>query len=99
MRTKKYRIRPKIFDNLGLGACYLTVQHAVHPSPSVRAADCLPLWGDTAARPPFLGRPALHAVAEHLRKVFLELQRPVDWLPCFVAYEKVTSVSLTHQDG
>ena len=29
--------------------------------------NCLPLWGDTAARPPFFGMPALHPVREHFR--------------------------------
>ena len=34
---------------------------------------CLPLWGDTAARPPALGMPARHSVAGHLSRASLEL--------------------------
>ena len=58
---------------LGLSDDLLTVRHAVSPSPSVRAADCLPLWGDTAARPPSFGMPVRHSVAGHLSRASLEL--------------------------
>ena len=44
----------------------------------LRQIYCLPLWGDTAARPPVLGMPALHSVIWHLSKASLELQSPLD---------------------
>ena len=43
------------------------------PAPSRRAADCLALWGDTAARPPSFGMPARLFVAGHLSRASLEL--------------------------
>ena len=60
------------------------------PSPTVRAADCLPLWGDTAARPQTFGMPGRHFVAGHLSRASLEslealgldLKRPQCLLEC-----------------
>ena len=42
-------------------------------TPTGRAADCLPLRGDAAARPPFFGMPVLHSVAGPLSRASLEL--------------------------
>ena len=50
----------------------MDLQHAVHPSPPVRAADCLPLWGDTAARPQTFGMPVRLFAARHLSTASLE---------------------------
>ena len=44
--------------------CKVDLQHASRAAPG--AADCLPLAGDTAARPPAIGMPVLHSVAGHL---------------------------------
>ena len=37
-------------------------------APPGRAADCLPLWGDTAARPPTFGMPCCQFAAGHLSR-------------------------------
>ena len=37
-------------------------------APPGRAADCLPLWGDTAARPRTFGMPVCQFAAGHLSK-------------------------------
>ena len=43
-------------------------------TPTLRvAADCLPLWGDIAARPQSFGMPARHCVAGHLSRAHEEL--------------------------
>ena len=41
-------------------------------APPGRAADCLPLWGDTAARPPAFGMPGRHCVAVHPSRASFE---------------------------
>ena len=41
-------------------------------APPGRAADCLPLWGDTEARPPAFGMPGCQCVAGHPSRASLE---------------------------
>ena len=73
MRTKTIENKTKNIRQLGLGRLSIYSLTRRSSLPSGPGADCLPLAGDTAARPPSFGMSGRHCVAGHLSRAYVEL--------------------------